>query len=139
MVQGNKPSCEQTLGLICVKQNQTLLSFRVRHKDLENQIENSIGAVKMMDPYNGNDTYKKAALEMINGYKNLLNKEYKAAEKILEQPDSLYSDGDEARLEMLYKQIDMLSLKYNADFKKAQETFSKDYKINIKPELKKVD
>jgi len=111
----------------------------IRHKDLENQIENSIGAVKMMTPYNGDDKYKVAALEMLNGYKNLLNKEYKAAEKILEQPDSLYSDGDEARLEMLYKQIDMLSLKYNADFKKAQETFSNEYKITIKPEIKKAD
>jgi hypothetical protein len=111
----------------------------IRHKDLENQIENSIGAVKMMDSYKGNDTYKNAALEMLNGYKNLLNKEYKAAEKILEQPDSLYSDGDEARLEMLYKQIDKLSSSYNADFKKAQETFSKDHKITIKPLEKKVD
>ena len=110
-----------------------------RHKDLENQIKNSIGAIEVMASYNGDDTYKNAALEMLNGYKNLLNKEYKAAEKILEQPDSLYSDGDEARLEMLYKQIDMLSLKYNSDFKKAQETFSKEYKITIKPEDKKVD
>ena len=92
-----------------------------------------------MEPFNGDDTYKVAALEMINGYKKLLNKEYKAAEKILEQPDSLYSDGDEARLEMLYKQIDKISSTYNADFKKAQETFLKKNKITIKPAVKKVD
>jgi transcriptional regulator len=92
-----------------------------------------------MEPFNEDETYKTAALDMLNGYKNLLNKEYKAAEKILAQPDSLYSDGDEARLEMLYKQIDMLSSTFNEDFKKAQEKFSKDHKITIKPLLKKVD
>ena len=110
-----------------------------RHKDLENQIKKSIGAVENMAPFNEDYKYKAAALEMLNGYKNLLNKEYIAAEKILAQPDSLYSDGDEARLEMLYKQIDKLSSTFNADFKKAQETFSKEYKITIKPEVKKVD
>lgn len=110
-----------------------------RHKELSNQIDASILAVETMEPFNGDDSYKVAALEMINGYKKLLNKEYKAAEKILEQPDSLYSDGDEARLEMLYKQIDRISSMYNEDFKKAQETFLKNNKITIKPAVKKVD
>ena len=110
-----------------------------RHKELSSQINSSILAVETMEPFNGDDTYKNAALEMLNGYKKLLNNEYKAAEKILEQPDSLYSDGDEARLEMLYKQIDKISSTYNSDFKKAQETFSKKYKITIKTEVKKVD
>ncbi len=113
--------------------------MQYRHNELSNQINASILAVEKMEPFNGEDTYKMAALDMLNGYKNLLNKEYKAAEKILAQPDSLYSDGDEARLEMLYKQIDKLSSTFNADFKKAQETFSKDHKITIKPLVKKVD
>jgi hypothetical protein len=112
--------------------------MQYRHNELSNQINNSIMAVKMMDSFDGDDTYKIAALEMLNGYKNLLNKEYKAAEKILAQPDSLYSDGDEARLEMLYKQIDMLSSQFNADFKSAQEAFSKNYKITIQPKAKQV-
>jgi transcriptional regulator len=113
--------------------------MQYRHNELSNQINASILAVETMEPFNEDETYKTAALDMLNGYKNLLNKEYKAAEKILAQPDSLYSDGDEARLEMLYKQIDMLSSTFNSDFKKAQEKFSKDHKIAIKPLVKKVD
>ncbi len=113
--------------------------MQYRHKELSNQINASILAVETMAPFNEDETYKTAALDMLNGYKKLLNKEYKAAEKILAQPDSLYSDGDEARLEMLYKQIDMLSSTFNSDFKKAQEKFSKDHKITIKPLVKKVD
>lgn len=113
--------------------------MQYRFEELSNQIKTSISDVNLIAPYNGDETYKNATLDMLNGYKNLLNKEYKAAEKILAQPDSLYSDGDEARLEMIYKQIDMLGSQYNANFKSAQETFSKNNKFTIQPKAKKVE
>ena len=47
-----------------------------RHKELSSQINSSILAVETMEPFNGDDTYKAAALEMINGYKKLLYKEF---------------------------------------------------------------
>ncbi|MFM2285027.1 MAG: hypothetical protein RLZZ543_524 [Bacteroidota bacterium] len=108
--------------------------MRMRHQQLERQIEASLAQVNKMEDYDGDDAFRKSTLSMLDGYKQLVGKEYTEAEKILSQPDSLYSDSDEARLELLYKEIDKLSDELTANFKRAQEEFAKKHKLNLNKE-----
>jgi hypothetical protein len=106
--------------------------MRMRHQELSRQIETSLKHVEVMKAYEDDDAFRQSALAMLKGYENLIKKEYTEAEKILAQPDSLYSEGDEARLEMLYKQIDKLSDELTSNFKRAQEDFARKHKLSLK-------
>lgn len=106
--------------------------MRMRHQQLSRQIETSLKDVEVMKAYEDDDAFRQSALAMLKGYESLVKKEYTEAEKILAQPDSLYSEGDEARLEMLYKQIDKLSDELTSNFKRAQEDFARKHKLSLK-------
>jgi hypothetical protein len=106
--------------------------MRMRHQQLSRQIDASLKQVVEMKAYEDDDSFRQSALSMLKGYENLVKKEYIEAEKILAQSDSLYSDGDEARLEILYKQIDKLSDELTSNFKRAQEDFARKYKLSLR-------
>jgi hypothetical protein len=113
--------------------------MRMRHQQLSHQVEASLGSVQKMEDYDGDDSFRKSALTMLEGYDKLLKNEYTEAEKILAQPDSMYSDGDEARLEILYKQIDKKTEELMDNFKRAQDDFAKKYKLNLKADTNKTN
>ncbi len=113
--------------------------MQMRHQQLERQIEASLNQVRKMEAYDGDDSFRQSAIAMLEGYENLVKKEYLDAEKILSQPDSLYSEGDEARLEILYKQIDKKCEDLIANFQRNQEDFAKKHKLSIKTDSSKAN
>ncbi len=98
------------------------------------QVESSLIKVEEMDDYNDDAVFQKATIQLLEVYKTLGKKEYLQAKEILSKPDSLYSKNDEARIELLFKQIDRTIQKATTAYQKEQEQFASKNKIQLIPE-----
>lgn len=96
------------------------------------QIDASIEKVNSIDPYKDDDSFKNSTLELLNTYKRLSENEYRNALEVLSKPDSVYTPADEARLEILYKQIDRVTTQAGAAYIKSQEAFAKANNLSLK-------
>jgi hypothetical protein len=100
-------------------------------KRYNNQVESSLKKVEDMDDYNDDAAFQKATIQLLEVYKSLGKKEYLQAKEILSKPDSLYSKNDEARIELLFKQIDRTIQKATTAYQKEQEQFASKNKIQL--------
>ena len=98
------------------------------------QVESSLKKVEDMDDYNDDASFQKATIQLLEVYKTLGKKEYLQAKEILSKPDSLYSKNDEARIELLFKQIDRTIQKATTVYQKEQEQFASKNKIQLIPD-----
>jgi len=103
-------------------------------KRYNDQVESSLKKVEDMDDYNNDASFQKATIQLLEVYKSLGKKEYLQAKEILSKPDSLYSKNDEARIELLFKQIDRTIQKATTAYKKEQEQFASKNKIQLIPD-----
>lgn len=98
------------------------------------QIDQSIAQVEKLEAYEGDASFREATLQLLTTYKKLAEKEYREAKTLLSKPDSIYSPGDEARLELLYKQIDRLSMQATQSYRKVQEHFAREHGLMLAEE-----
>jgi len=103
-------------------------------KRYNDQVESSLNKVEDMDDYNDDANFQKATIQLLEVYKTLGKKEYLQAKEILSKPDSLYSKNDEARIELLFKQIDRTIQKATTAYQKEQEKFASKNKIQLIPD-----
>lgn len=103
-------------------------------KRYNEQVESSLKKVEDMDDYNDDASFQKATIQLLEVYKTLGKKEYLQAKEILSKPDSLYSKNDEARIELLFKQIDRTIQKATTAYQKEQEQFASKNKIQLIPD-----
>jgi len=99
-----------------------------------NQVDASLKKVNELGDYNNDDTFQNATIELLEMYKTLGKKEYLQAKEILSKPDSIYSKNDEARVELLFKQIDRTIQKATTAYQKEQEKFASKNKIQLIPD-----
>lgn len=114
-----------------VKQDMETVFGRLR-----GQINLSKAKTEGFGDFNGNQIFKNATLEFIGVYQNLTDKEYKEAMMLLSKPDSMYSKTDEARVELLYKEIDKKTADATEKYRKAQDAFAQENKIKFSEEKK---
>jgi hypothetical protein len=110
-----------------VKQNMETVYGRLR-----GQINLSKAKTEGFGDFNGDQTFKNATLEFIGVYQDLTDKEYKEALTLMSKPDSLYSKTDEARVELLYKEIDKKTAEATEKYRQAQDAFAKENNIKFK-------
>ncbi len=108
--------------------------MEIRQNDFESQLERSEAVVKRLGGYGDDKRLFKATEDFIAGYRKLNNSEYKEAIRILSEPDSLYSDVDEAKISLIFKTIDDRITKLGDEFLNAQKSFAKDHKLEIDPQ-----
>ena len=110
-----------------VKENMETVYGRLR-----GQINLSKAKTEGFGDFNGNQIFKNATLEFIGVYQDLTNKEYKEALTLMSKPDSLFSKTDEARVELLYKEIDKKTADATEKYRQAQDAFAKENNIKFK-------
>jgi hypothetical protein len=98
------------------------------------QVETSLEKVNEIGNFDGDETFLNATVKLLEVYNALGKKEYLQAKEILSKPDSLYSKNDEARIELLFKQIDRTIQKATETYQKEQEKFAQKYKIQLIPD-----
>lgn len=98
---------------------------------LRGQINLSKAKTEGFGDFNDNKSFKESTLEFIGTYQQLTENEYKEALSLLSKPDSLYSKTDEARVELLYKEIDQKTAKATEKYRLAQNAFAKENNINF--------
>lgn len=97
------------------------------------QIDRSIEKVKQIDAFKGDAAFKNSTMDLLSTYKRLSENQYGDAMELLSKPDSLYSPSDEARLELLYKQIDRVTNQAGNNYSKAQDDFAKANNLKLSP------
>lgn len=108
--------------------------MEIRQKDFASQLERSEAVVKRLGSYGDDKRLFKATEDFIEGYRKLNENEYKEAIRILSEPDSLYSEVDEAKISLIFKTIDDRITKLGAEFLEAQKSFAKDHQLEIDPQ-----
>ncbi len=98
------------------------------------QVESSLNKVEEMDDYKNDASFQKATIQLLEVYKTLGKKEYLQLKEILSKPDSVYSKNDEARFELLLKQIDRTIQKATSDYQIEQEKFASKNKMELIPD-----
>ena len=98
------------------------------------QVEASLNKVKDIGDYNDNNAFQNATVQLLVVYQTLGKKEYSQAKEMLSKPDSLYSKNDEARVELLFKQIDRTIQKATEVYQKEQDKFAVKNKIQLIPD-----
>ena len=93
-------------------------------KKLVSLLNKSEEKVKSTEPYKEDPALRDATLHFIEVYQRLAGKEYRDAMALSSKPDSSFTENDQARLDLLYKQIDRLSEDAIQNCRKAQETFA---------------
>jgi hypothetical protein len=109
-----------------VKQDMETIYGRLR-----GQINLSKAKTEGFGDFNDNKNFKDATLEFISAYQQLTENEYKEALSLLSKSDSLYSKTDEARVELLYKEIDKKTAQATEKYRLAQNEFAKENRINF--------
>lgn len=107
--------------------------MEIRRNDLENQLEKADRVVQSLGPFNKDESLLLACREFIQGYRQLNISEYEEVIRILSKPDSLYSEADEARINILYKTIDEKSHRLIDNFLSAQREFALKNQLMLKP------
>jgi hypothetical protein len=103
----------------------------VFHKKLLNQLAKSSEKVKSTEAYQEDLALRNAIAHFLEVYKRLAEKEYRDAIELASKPDSVFSQNDQARLDLLYKQIDRLSEDAINGCKKAQEDFARKNSMKL--------
>ena len=98
------------------------------------QVEASLNKVEDIGDYNDNNAFQNATVQLLEVYQTLGKKEYSQAKEMLSKPDSLYSKNDEARVELLFKQIDRTIQKATEVYQKEQDKFAVKNKIQLIPD-----
>lgn len=106
----------------------------IRQKDFQSQLERSDAVVKRLGSYGDDKRLQKATENFIAGYRKLNDTEYKEAIRILSEPDSLYSEVDEAKISLIFKTIDDRITKLGDEFLEAQKLFAKEHQLEINPQ-----
>lgn len=96
------------------------------------QIERSMQKAETMGDFEEDASFKEATLTFLKSYQSMAGKEYKEALQLLSKDDSTYSESDEQRLQLLYKQIDAQDEKATSAYMKAQDAFASRYKLKLK-------
>jgi hypothetical protein len=103
----------------------------VLHEKLLKQLDESGEKVKSTESFNEDVALRNAIAHFLDVYKRLAEKEYKDAIELSSKPDSVFSQNDQARLDLLYRQIDRLSDEAIKSCKKAQEDFAKKNSMKL--------
>lgn len=98
------------------------------------QVEASLNKVEDIGDYNNDNAFQNATAQLLVVYQTLGKKEYSQAKEMLSKPDSLYSKNDEARVELLFKQIDRTIQKATEVYQKEQDKFAAKNKIQLIPD-----
>lgn len=98
------------------------------------QVEASLNKVEDIGDYNNDNAFQNATAQLLEVYQTLGKKEYSQAKEMLSKPDSLYSKNDEARVELLFKQIDRTIQKATEVYQKEQDKFAVKNKIQLIPD-----
>ena len=101
------------------------------HTKLLKQLAESSEKVKSTDAFKEDAALKNAIAHFLEVYKRLAEKEYRDAIELASKPDSVFSQNDQARLDLLYRQIDRLSDEAIKSCKKAQEDFAKKNSMKL--------
>jgi hypothetical protein len=101
------------------------------YERLRGQINLSKAKTEGFGDFNDNKSFKEATLGFISTYQQLTENEYKEALSLLSKPDSLYSKTDEARVELLYKEIDQKTAQATEKYRIAQDAFAKENSIKF--------
>lgn len=96
---------------------------------LGNQLKEAKKKLAKIKSYEGSTAFRDGFRELIDAYEGLWEKEYRSALNILSKSDSLYTTTDEARLDVLFNQIDNTSEQATARFKKIQDDFAAQHKL----------
>jgi hypothetical protein len=110
--------------------------MEIRQKDFVSQLDRSDAVSKRLGAYGDDKRLLKATEEFIEGYRKLNRQEYQEAIHLLSQPDSTYSEADEARISMLYKAIDDKIKKLGQQFIDAQQAFAKEHQLELNESAK---
>ena len=105
--------------------------MEILHKKLLKQLEESSEKVKSTEAYKEDAALRDAIAHFLAIYKRLAEKEYIDAIELSSKPDSVFSQNDQARLDLLYKQIDRLSEDAIRGCKKAQEDFARKNSMKL--------
>jgi len=101
------------------------------HDRLGTQLKESKKKLSEIKNYDGSSAFRDGLREFIDVYEGLWAKEYQSALNILSKSDSLYTTTDEARLDVLFRQIDKASEDATARFKKIQDDFAAQFKLEL--------
>ncbi len=104
---------------------------------MQGQINLSLAKSEAMGSYNNDASFKDATLTFIRTYQELAQDEYRRAVQLLSKPDSLYSPSDDAQVEKIYAEINMVTKEAADDYEKAQQTFALKYEYKPKANNKK--
>jgi len=101
------------------------------YNDAINQTDKAIANVTAMDKFDGKNTFKDAALELFNGYKVVLESEYKEMVRIYKIPDDSFTEEHYQQWDKLAEEADKKMEVAFEKFGKVQDEFAKKYKLTL--------
>lgn len=102
------------------------------HKELIDQIDNSIKTIKELKGHSQFDNFKKATVDLFETYKSVVKNEYSKVIEIAMLPDEEYTQEADDEIMEVSGQIDSKLEKALNDFGAAQEEFAKELGFQLR-------
>ncbi|PLW93188.1 MAG: hypothetical protein C0592_06965 [Marinilabiliales bacterium] len=96
-----------------------------------NYIDYSIKYYKAEDPFDSQDIFRKAILDLLADFKKIAETEYAELVELNNKPIEDLTDDDFERWDYLANRLDELEIESNADFLEAQQAFADQYGFSL--------